>query len=96
MPELWELPAEEIAKGVAAREWSASEVVDAALARTAQVEPLLGAYLAIYADDARERAREIDRRLAAGTAGEAVGPLAGVPIALKDNLSLAGKPLTCG
>jgi aspartyl-tRNA(Asn)/glutamyl-tRNA(Gln) amidotransferase subunit A len=93
MPELWELPAEEIARGVAAREWSASEVVDAALARTAQIEPLLGAYLALYEDDARARAAEIDRRVAAG---EAVGPLAGVPIALKDNLSLAGKPLTCG
>ncbi len=96
MPELWELPAEEIARGVAAREWSASEVVAAALARTAEVEPLLAAYLAIYEDDARARAAEIDRRLASGIAGEAVGPLAGVPIALKDNLSLAGKPLTCG
>src|SRR5436305_4344599 len=96
MPELWELPAEEIAKGVAAREWSASEVVDAALARTAQVEPLLGAYLALYEDDARARAAEIDRNISRGAAGEPVGPLAGVPIALKDNLSLAGKALTCG
>src|SRR5436305_2621746 len=96
MPELWELPAEEIAKGVAAREWSAAEVVDAALPRPAQAEPLLGAYLALYEDDARARAAEIDRNISRGAAGDPVGPLAGVPIALKDNLSLAGKPLTCG
>jgi aspartyl-tRNA(Asn)/glutamyl-tRNA(Gln) amidotransferase subunit A len=93
MPELWELPAEEIARGVAAREWSAAEVVESALARTARVEPLLSAYLALYPEEARERAAEIDRRVAAG---DPAGPLAGVPVALKDNLSLAGHPLTCG
>ena len=93
MPELWELTAEEIARGVAAREWSAAEVVESALLRTARVEPLLSAYLALYPEEARERAAEIDRRVAAG---EAAGPLAGVPVALKDNLSLAGHPLSCG
>ena len=91
-PELWELPAEEIARGVAAGAWSAAEVLESALARTARVEPLLAAYLALYEDEARERAAEIDRRVAAG---QAVGPLAGVPIALKDNLSVAGRPVTC-
>jgi aspartyl-tRNA(Asn)/glutamyl-tRNA(Gln) amidotransferase subunit A len=96
VPEIWELAAEEIARGVAAREFSAAEAVESALARTAQVEPLLAAYLALYEDGARERAAEIDRRIAAGAAGDEIGPLAGVPIALKDNLSLAGKPLTCG
>ncbi len=93
MPDLWELPAEEIARGVLARQWSAAEAVESALARTARVEPLLCAYLALYEDEARSRAAEIDRRVAAG---ETVGPLAGVPIALKDNLSLAGRPVTCG
>src|SRR3978361_1985291 len=47
----------------------------------------------ISADEARERAAALDRRIAAG---EDPGPLAGVPVALKDNLSLDGHALTCG
>jgi aspartyl-tRNA(Asn)/glutamyl-tRNA(Gln) amidotransferase subunit A len=93
MPEPWELGAEEIARRVAARELAAAEVVSSALDRTARVEPLVAAYLAVYDEEARAAAAELDRRLAAG---EPPGRLAGVPVALKDNLSLAGKPLTCG
>jgi aspartyl-tRNA(Asn)/glutamyl-tRNA(Gln) amidotransferase subunit A len=92
LPELWELSAEETARRVRAREVSAAEVVGAALARTARVEPLLHAYLEVFEEEARERAAEIDRRLALG---DPVGPLAGVPVALKDNLSLEGHALTC-
>jgi aspartyl-tRNA(Asn)/glutamyl-tRNA(Gln) amidotransferase subunit A len=91
--ELWELPAEEIGRRVASREVSAAEVVEAALARTARVEPLIHAWLELFEDEARERAAGIDLRVAAG---DSVGPLAGVPVALKDNLSVAGWPLTCG
>ena len=92
MPELWELPVEEIASRVRGREVSASEVLESCLDRTAKVEPLVAAYLEVFEDEARERATEIDRRLAAG---EDPGPLAGVPVALKDNLSLDGHALTC-
>ncbi|MES1244448.1 MAG: Asp-tRNA(Asn)/Glu-tRNA(Gln) amidotransferase subunit GatA [Acidobacteriota bacterium] len=87
MPELWELPAEEIGRRVVAREVSAVEVVDSFLARTARVEPLIHAWLELFADEARQRAAAIDR--------DPIGPLAGVPVALKDNLSVAGWPLTC-
>jgi aspartyl-tRNA(Asn)/glutamyl-tRNA(Gln) amidotransferase subunit A len=90
--EIWELSAEEVARRVRARELSASEVTEAALERTARVEPLISAYLEVRADEARKRAADVDRRIAAG---EDPGPLAGVPVALKDNLSLAGSPLTC-
>jgi len=92
LPELWELAVEEIAGRVRAREVSAADVLESCLARTARVEPLISAYLEIFADEARERAAAIDRRLAAG---EEPGPLAGVPVALKDNLSLEGHALTC-
>ncbi len=88
MPELWELTAEEIARRVAAREISAVEVLESTLARNERVEPLVHAWLEMFADEARERAAEIDRNPS--------GPLAGVPVALKDNLSVAGWPLTCG
>ncbi len=92
-PETWELSVEEIAGKVRSREVSASEVLESCLARTARVEPLISAYLEIFEDEARERAAALDRRIAAG---EDPGPLAGVPVALKDNLSLDGHALTCG
>src|SRR3954447_25133558 len=92
MPDLWELSVEEIAARVRAREASAAEVLESCLARTAQVEPLIGAYLEVFERESRARAAEVDRRVAAG---EDPGPLAGVPVALKDNLSLAGRALTC-
>src|SRR6185436_7381810 len=92
MPDLWELSVEEVARRVRSREVPAVEVTEAALARTAQVEPLIAAYLEIFAEEARQRAAEIDRRIAAG---EDPGPLAGVPVALKDNLNLTGHRLTC-
>ncbi len=93
MPELAGLSAEAIARAVAAGELSASEVVAAALERTAATEGLIGAYLRIDERGALERAADLDRRRARG---EALGPLAGVPVALKDNLAMAGEPLTCG
>ncbi|HEX3552646.1 MAG TPA: Asp-tRNA(Asn)/Glu-tRNA(Gln) amidotransferase subunit GatA [Thermoanaerobaculia bacterium] len=92
MPDLWELAAEEIAARVRSRELSAAEVLESCLDRTARVEPLIGAYLEIFEGEARARAAEVDCRVAAG---EDPGPLAGVPVALKDNLSLEGHALTC-
>ena len=92
MPELWELAAEEIGAQVRAREVSAAEVLASCLERTARVEPLIAAYLEIFEEEARVRAAEIDRRLAAG---EDPGALAGVPVALKDNLNLEDHALTC-
>ncbi len=91
-PELWPLGAEELARRVRGGEVSAVAALDSVLARSAAVEPLIGAYLEVFADAARTRARHIDRQVALG---EDPGPLAGVPIALKDNLSLAGHRLTC-
>src|SRR4051812_13083042 len=93
MPDLWELSAEETAARVRARESSAVEVLESCLARTAQVEPLIGAFLEVFENESRARAAEVDRRVAAG---ENPGPLAGVPVALKDNLSLTGRAVTCG
>src|SRR5918999_5267653 len=93
MPELWELAAKEIGDQVRAREVSAVEGLESCLARTARVEPLIAAYLQIFDEQARRRAAEIDRRIAAG---EDPGPLAGVPVALKDNLNIENHALTCG
>jgi aspartyl-tRNA(Asn)/glutamyl-tRNA(Gln) amidotransferase subunit A len=91
-PDLWGLPAEELARRIRGREVSAAAALESALERTARVEPLVHAYLELFEEAARLRAEEIDRRVAAG---EDPGPLAGVPVALKDNLNLTGHRLTC-
>jgi aspartyl-tRNA(Asn)/glutamyl-tRNA(Gln) amidotransferase subunit A len=67
-------------------------VVEEHLAAIAAREPELHAFNLVLADEARARADEIDRRVAAG---EDPGPLAGVPVALKDNLCTRGIPTTC-
>jgi aspartyl-tRNA(Asn)/glutamyl-tRNA(Gln) amidotransferase subunit A len=93
MTELTRLTAAETAAAVAAGEASAVDVVDAHLARIAAVDPAVHAFLHVDADGAREAARRVD---ASRAAGETLGPLAGVPIALKDVLATKGVPTTCG
>ena len=75
--------AREIRDAVGARQISAVEVCEHALARIDAHNPRLNAFLAVARDRALERARAIDREKHAG-------PLAGVPIALKDNIMTRG------
>jgi aspartyl-tRNA(Asn)/glutamyl-tRNA(Gln) amidotransferase subunit A len=92
MSELWQLPCETIAAGVRSGEFSAAEVTEVCLERTARVEPLIEAYLDLRSEGARQAAARVDAKR---RAGEDLGLLAGVPVAFKDNLSVAGAPLTC-
>jgi aspartyl-tRNA(Asn)/glutamyl-tRNA(Gln) amidotransferase subunit A len=92
MSELLALSAEAIAGGVRAGELSALEVVSASLERIAEVEPRLRAFIDVEAEDARRSALAIDERR---RRGERLGRLAGVPVARKDNLALAGRPTGC-
>ena len=90
---LHELSASEIRKRVAERALSAEEVTKAHLERIAAVEPKVDAFLAVLGQRALERARRLDRDLAAGVLPP---PMAGVPVAVKDILALEGVPTTCG
>ncbi|HEY3802886.1 MAG TPA: Asp-tRNA(Asn)/Glu-tRNA(Gln) amidotransferase subunit GatA [Kofleriaceae bacterium] len=76
------LSAAQTAAQIASGELTASAAVDAALDRVASFDETIGAFLAMD-PTAREVANDVDRRR---KAGEPLGPLAGVPIALKDNL----------
>ncbi len=81
-----------IAAAVRAGERSAREVVDVHLAAIEAREAEIHAFNLVTADAARAAADDVDRRVAAG---EDPGPLAGVPIALKDNLCTRGVATTC-
>jgi len=72
---------------------TAREITAAFLDRIEATDRALGAFLSVAGDRALREAEELDRRRAAG---EAAGPLAGVPVAVKDILCVAGTPTTCG
>ncbi len=81
-----------IAAAVRAGERSALDVLEGHLARIDSAEADVHAFNLVTIDSARAAARAIDERVAAG---EDPGPLAGVPIALKDNLCTRGVATTC-
>ncbi len=72
---------------------SAEEIVRAHLARLEQKDKEIRAYLTPTPERALEQARKVDRQLAAG---EPLGPLAGVPAAVKDEIVTRGVRTTCG
>ncbi len=92
MTALHQLSAHELLARQDAAEVTAREIVDDHLARIAATDSDVGAFLRVTADQARAHADDIDRRRAAG---EPVGALAGVPLALKDILATRGVPTTC-
>jgi aspartyl-tRNA(Asn)/glutamyl-tRNA(Gln) amidotransferase subunit A len=85
-------PASALSAAVSKRKIRAEDVVEAALRRARAASERLGAFLHVRGDDARAAAREVDRRVASGE----VLPLAGVPLAVKDNINVAGLPTTAG
>ncbi len=74
------------------KERSAVEITQETLQRLETVEPKLKSFLWVGADAALEQARRVDAKIAAG---EDIGLLEGIPIALKDNLCTRGIPTTC-
>lgn len=87
------LPAHVLAREIAARRLSPVDVVDALLARIARFEPKLRSFVAVYGEDAPLAAEAADKAI---RSGHAVGPLHGVPVALKDLVELEGRITTGG
>ena len=82
-----------LASAMAEGEISAREVTQAHLDRIAEVDDRVHAFLYVDTADALATADDIDARRARG---DQLGPLAGVPLALKDILAMRGVPTTCG
>jgi amidase len=93
MEDLIYASAKELARAIRTKEVSSVEVVKAYLARIEAVNPKLNAVVQLTIDTALEQAREADAALAHG---EVRGPLAGVPMTIKDSFDTAGVVTTYG
>jgi aspartyl-tRNA(Asn)/glutamyl-tRNA(Gln) amidotransferase subunit A len=89
MTDLTRLTAVETAAAIRSGETTAVEVAQAHLDRIAAVDDKVHAFLHVDAEGALAQAKRVD-------AGELTGPLAGVPLALKDVMTMEGIPTTCG
>lgn len=93
MPEqIRELTVERVREGLLARRFSAVELAEAALEFAQAENPKTNAYLTFCPERALEAARRVDAKLAAG---DDPGPLAGVPVAVKDVILTRGVRTTC-
>ncbi|NMC19158.1 MAG: Asp-tRNA(Asn)/Glu-tRNA(Gln) amidotransferase subunit GatA [Thermogutta sp.] len=92
MASLCELTAAELSGRLRRGECSAVEVARACLDRIAAEDAAVGAFLSVEPEWALAQAEAVDRRR---RAGETLGPLAGIPVAIKDNLCVQGRVTSC-
>ena len=83
----------ELHKQLIYKERSSVEITTEALNRIETLEPKLHSFLCVTPEHALEQARQVDAKIAAG---EEIGLLAGIPIAIKDNMCTKGITTTCG
>ncbi|MFZ3062455.1 MAG: Asp-tRNA(Asn)/Glu-tRNA(Gln) amidotransferase subunit GatA [Actinomycetota bacterium] len=89
---LYELTSHELHRKLVDREISAEDLVKIVFDRIRQVEPEVKAYVTLMEEFALAEAREVDKKI---KAGEEIGPLAGIPTAIKDNMCTKGILTTC-
>ena len=84
----WQLGAAELSRAIASRRLSPVDAIDDLLARIARLDPKLHAFVEVYGAEARLAAEAAEKAI---RSGHAVGPLHGVPVALKDLIDLEGR-----
>lgn len=89
---LEELSLTQLRKKIASGEVKSLEAVETVFDRIDKYEPVVGAYISTFKDQSLQAAKDIDVRIAAG---QAPGALAGVPIAVKDNMCMRLGKTTC-
>lgn len=90
--QIHELSAHRLHKLIKNKEVSVEEIVISLFQRIEEVEEKVKAFLFLYKKEALEEARKWDKRI---SQGEDIGPLSGIPIAIKDNICLDKKETTC-
>lgn len=83
---------EEIVKKIKAQELTSEEVVKSYIEEIEKNESIVNAFLTLTCNEALAKAKEIDEKI---KNGEALGKLAGIPIAIKDNICTEGLKTTC-
>ena len=91
MTELNKLTIEQAHAGLRQKEFSSTELVSACLKKIKQVDDELKAFISVFPEHALAAARKIDQAIANG---DAIGPLAGIPYAAKDNFCTKGLKTT--
>ena len=89
---LMNLTAVELGKKIKNKEVTAVQATQAALDAIRQKEKAVNSFVTVDEEKALQRAEEIQKRI---DAGELTGPLAGVPVAIKDNMCTEGVKTTC-
>lgn len=90
--EILELTALELSEKIKTGRVTVREAAEAALRRAKDAEPVLNSYVTIDEEGAYRQAEEIQKKIDAGVL---TGPLAGVPVAIKDNMCIKGELTTC-
>lgn len=93
MESLHELTIKTFGEGLRAKKFSALEIAQASFAHIKKVDGEIGAFLSLGENEALRTAEAVDLALAKD---EALSPLAGVPLAIKDNMCIKGQPATAG
>lgn len=87
------MTAQELASAYRAHRLSPVDAVEALLLRIERLNPRLQAFIAVYGAEARQAAEAADKAL---RAGDDLGPLHGIPVALKDLIAVEGRVYTAG
>ena len=82
----------EMVEKIKSKEMTSEELVKSYIDKILEKEPEVNAFLSLSCDEALEKAKEIDAKIANG---EILGKLAGIPIAIKDNICTEGVNTTC-